>query len=363
MTEGNGISLFGITISAWVHGPLFFVLWMIFCSFAKGFLFHVFRRWGEKTAGRWDLTLTDSLNLPLNILILTGGLALLERLLPLPENLDQPVVIAVKILVVLALALFFDRLIVHLIRQFAGKIQAFDLSRGIVQGVIRLTILSFAVLILLDSVGISITPLIASLGIGSIAVALGLQDTLANLFAGLYLIGDQPVRPGDFVKLESGEEGYVTDIGWRATRICMLPNIVVIVPNQKIISSTIRNYHRPDKELACLVEVGVHYASDLGKVEKVTIEVAREIQTTLPGAVPTFEPFIRYHTFGDSSINFTAILRVKEFREQYAVKHEFIKALHRRYQKEGIVIPFPIRTLEIPPAAAGELVSRLQAGR
>ena len=363
VTAENGIEIFGFVISAWVYAPIVFVLWLIFFYSLKGVLFRFLRKGGEKTPNRWDLLLTDSLHAPLNILILTGGFALLERLLPLPEKFNQPMDLAVKVLVIVVLFLFFDRLIVHLLRQFAGRVQAIDLSRGIVQGIVRLVILAFALLILLDTVGISITPLIASLGIGSLAVALGLQETLANLFAGLYLVGDQPIRVGDFIKLESGEKGYVTEIGWRATRIRLLPDIEVVVPNHKMISSTIHNYCRPVKEMAALVQVGVHYASDLKKVEQVTIEVARKIQKIVPGAVPTFEPLIRYHTFGDSSINFTVILRVNEYVDRYLVKHEFIKALHERYAKEGILIPFPLRTLDIPPETIDLLASRLRPSR
>jgi small-conductance mechanosensitive channel len=105
------------------------------------------------------------------------------------------------------------------------------------------------------------------------------------------------------------------------------------------------NYHLPSNDLAVLVEVGVDYASDLGRVEQVTIEVARDVMREVSGGVADFEPFIRYHTFADSSINYTTILRAREYVDQYLVKHEFVKRLHARFNQEGIVIPFPIRTL------------------
>jgi len=96
---------------------------------------------------------------------------------------------------------------------------------------------------------------------------------------------------------------------------------------------------------AVLVEVGVDYGSDLARVEEITVETARGVQKTVEGAVAEFEPFIRYHTFADSSINFTVILRAREFVANYLIKHEFIKRLHGAYRKEGITIPFPQRTL------------------
>jgi len=159
------------------------------------------------------------------------------------------------------------------------------------------------------------------------------------------LVIDKPIKVGQFVKLDSGEEGYVHKIGWRSTWVRMLPNNVVVIPNKVLINSKVLNYYYPQQDLAVLVQVGVHYASDLEHVEKVTIEVGEEVMKTVAGGVPDFKPFIRYHTFGDFSINFTVILRAKEFVDNYLVKHEFIKRLHKRYAKEGIVIPFPIAAL------------------
>lgn len=342
------IHFLGITLSPWVYAPVIFVLWLIVTYSLKQFMFLRLKRWGEKLKIRWGDFFINILNFPLNVIIFSTGIALLGRLLPLPDSLDEPITIGVKILTIFALFFFFDRLISESMTNLGMKIGSIDLSRGLVQGLIRLTVLSFGLLIVLDSLGISITPLIASLGIGSLALALGLQETLANLFAGIYILADQPIRAGDFIKLESGEQGYVTEIGWRNTRIRMLSDVMVSVPNNKIISSTIHNYYLPGKEMAVTVELGVHYSSDLEKVERVTIETAKEVLKKFPGAVSSFQPVIRFHTFADSSINFTAVLRVKEVTEQYLLKHEFIKALHAAYQKEGIVIPYPIRMLEIP---------------
>lgn len=215
----------------------------------------------------------------------------------------------------------------------------------IIKNTIRVIIVALGTLIILDSLGISITPIIASLGIGGLAVGLALQDTLANYFSGFYLLIEQPIRIGDFIQLETGEEGYVEAIGWRSTKIRMLANKTVIMPNKVISSGRITNYDYLSSEVAVLIGVGVHYDSDLEMVERVTVETARDVQQTVPGAVKNFEPFIRYHTFADSSINFTVILRAERFVDNYLIKHEFIKRLHNRYNKEGIVIPFPIRTV------------------
>ncbi len=123
--------------------------------------------------------------------------------------------------------------------------------------------------------------MVAALGVGGLAVALGLQDTLSNLFAGVFVLLSKPVRVGDYVKLESGQEGYVEDIGWRSTRIRQIPNNMVVVPNSQMVSTIITNYYMPEHEMSVPVQVGVHYDSDLEEVEKVTCEVAQEIMNTV----------------------------------------------------------------------------------
>jgi small-conductance mechanosensitive channel len=126
-----------------------------------------------------------------------------------------------------------------------------------------------------------------------------------------------------------------------------MSNNMVVVPNAVLASATITNYCQPMEEMSVPMGLGVAYGSDLNKVETVTIEVAKEVMREVQGGVPGFEPFIRYHTFGDSSIDFNVILRAKEFADQYLIRHEFIKRLQARYEREGIEIPFPIRTVRM----------------
>ena len=187
--------------------------------------------------------------------------------------------------------------------------------------------------------------ILTALGVCGLAVSLALKDSLANLFSGLHILFSRQVKPGDYIRLNTGEEGYVTDITWRNTVIRTLPNNLVIVPNVNIASAAITNFHLPVEDFPVRVEVGVSYKSDLEKVEQVTLAVASEVIGEIGAA--DFEPVIRYHAFGDSSINFTVIMRAKEFADQFTMTHEFIKRLHRRFREEGIEIPFPIRTVHL----------------
>lgn len=222
-------------------------------------------------------------------------------------------------------------------------------TSSIFSNVARLTVLILGVLVLLQTLGVSIAPLLTALGVGGLAVALALQDTLANLFAGLQILASRKVVPGDFVQLDSGEEGYVVDINWRNTALRSIANNIILVPNARLASASVTNYHQPSPEMSVLVGVGVSYESDLARVERVTTEVARGVQAEVEGAVRDWEPFTRYTGFGDSSIDFNVVLRVSEPTVQHLLRHEFVKRLHARFADEDIEIPFPIRTLVWKP--------------
>lgn len=334
-------------ISPWILGPIVLAVWVAGLLGVKKLVFSRVRAVAGRTRSELDDVLIHSLSLPVSIVIVGSGMLVLERILPLIASLDRGFDLAFAVTCLVAAVLFFDKLVRELIGYYSPRYEFLQTSRGILVGLTRAVIIGSALMVFLDSIGVSITPLIASLGLGSLAVALALKDTLANFFAGIQVLADRPVAVGNFVKLDSGEEGYVTKIGWRSTQVRMLSNNLVVVPNARLIDSVITNYSLPEQELSVLVQVGVHYDSDLEMVERVVCEVGKEVMQTVKGGIPESEPFIRYHTFGDSSINFTVILRAREFVDNYLIKHEFVKALHRRFRKEDIVIPFPIRTLDV----------------
>lgn len=202
-------------------------------------------------------------------------------------------------------------------------------SARILSSAARGAVLAIGALVALQTLGVSVAPVLTALGVGGLAVGLALQDTLANLFAGIQVLVSRQVRPGDFVQLASGEQGFVEDIAWRNTTIRQLPNNIVIVPNAKLAQALTVNYSLPDAEQATLVDVGVSYDDDLGHVERVTVDVARSVQREIDGAVRTFEPFVRFHTFGESSIDMTVIMRANQFTDNYLMKHEFREATAR----------------------------------
>lgn len=242
-----------------------------------------------------------------------------------------------------SVTLVFARLSGRFVKVYTRKTER--VSASLISNVVKIAILILGTLIILQTVGIEVTPIVTTLGISGLAVGLALKDTLENIFSGFYLIFSKQVRTGDYVKLEDKHEGYVTDITWRNTTIKELYNNVIVVPNSKLASAIFTNYHLPVKEITLTINVGVDYESDLEEVEKVTLEVAKEVMKEVSPQLMKNEPFMRFHTFGDFSINFTVFLRVNEFFDLRIAKHKFIKKLHKRYQKEGIKIPFPVTEL------------------
>lgn len=299
----------------------------------------------RRTDGRWDDAIVAEIEKRVPFWSLLLGTYLAAGFWTLPPNVRTALNGALFVLIVGSLTFLSAGLLAGLARQYGHTVQEALPVTTLTENVVRIAVMTVGFLVILNGLGLSITPILTALGVGGLAVALALQDTLANLFAGFYVTVARQIRMGDYVRLDTGEEGYLMDIAWRAARIRMLPNNTVLVPNAKLAQAIVINYHLPDKELAVLVNLGVDYDSDLEHVERVTCDVARDVMRTVPGAVPQFEPFIRYHTFGESSIDFTVILRASEFVDQYLVKHEFVKRLHQRYRQEGITIPFPIRTL------------------
>lgn len=261
--------------------------------------------------------------------------------LPLTPVISGTIQKLLTVIFLYSVTVFLARLAVSFFTLYSQNILP---SASLLSNLVRIVVFVFGILIILQTIGIQITPILATLGIGGLAVALAFQDTLSNIFSGLYLIISKQVRPGDYVKIETGQEGYVTDITWRNTTIKEITSNIIIVPNTKLGSAIFTNYHLPGKELNLQIHVGVSYDSDLEKVEKVTVEVAKEVMSKIAD-LAEFEPVIRYNKFGEFSIEFIVFLRVNEFLDQALAKHELIKRLHRRYRQEGIEIPFPSRTV------------------
>lgn len=220
--------------------------------------------------------------------------------------------------------------------------------------VIPLSVYGIGGLIVLDMLGVSISPLLGGLGITGLAVALGLQPTLSNFFAGTNVLSEGLFSAGDYIELQGGPAGYVESVGLRSTKIRTWLNNSVIIPNSVVAGSIMVNYSRPDPRMNILVTCGVSYDSDLSRVNEVALEVARETINANPEAGDE-EPWFGFERFGDSNVDFWVFLQAKDRIGSFIVTNDLIKRLHARFQEEGIAINYPVRKVVFdspaPPGA------------
>ena len=256
----------------------------------------------------------------------------------------------------------------------SGRIIAFFLKKAelpisvtsLLDAVIKAIVYGVGVLVMLNFVGISITPIITALGVGGLAMALALQDTLSNLFAGIHILAEHTIRVGDFIRLETGQEGSIVDIGWRTARIRTPQDNMVIVPNSKLSQSVVTNYYLPERRCAVPMPIGVTYDADPEVVERVLTDEVIKATTDVPGLLNDPAPSIRFVPgFGVSSLDFTLLVYVRDYRDQQSVQHELHKRIFKRFKQERIEFAFPTRLVYVKntPAESRDLQSpRLPPG-
>ncbi len=272
------------------------------------------------------------------------GVYWMLKVMDLPAAIDQLLSYILFAIIILTITSVLARAVSGIIDIRIENANIGAAKSTLLQAIVTAIIYGIGILIVLDRCGISVAPIITALGVGGMAVALGLQDTLANVFAGIFLIVSKQLNMDDVVKLSTGETGRVYDISWRYTTLHTVLGNMVVVPNSQLAKSTIVNYNLPEPDIKVTLQIGVGYESDLDKVERVTVEVAKEAMDLVDHQIEK-EPFIRYTEFGDSAINFTVYLSTSNYMSQTLLKHEFIKAVTKRYREEGINIPYPIQTV------------------
>jgi small-conductance mechanosensitive channel len=313
-------------------------------------MLRVLYRWAQQTESTMDDLLLEAVRVPSIYWCIAIGLYLTIGTSKMPVPYAAYSFKAIHVLVILSVTLAAANISAGLLNYAIQKSQIPIPVTGLSQTLTKVVVLTVGILILLDTLGVSITPVITALGVGGLAMALALQDTLSNLFAGLHILVERSIRVGDFVRLESGQEGHVSDIGWRTTRILMRHNNMVIIPNNKLSQSIVTNYSLPQKQMALLMPISVSYNSDPEQVEKILVEEAMKGAGEIPGLLPLPKPFVRFIPgFEESSLGFTLICQIKGYEDQQPIQHELRKRIFKRFKDEGIEIPFPIRTVYLKP--------------
>jgi small-conductance mechanosensitive channel len=315
----------------------------------------VLRRWAHKTENKAQDIVIHSVSTPSLYWCLAIALYIAIAFSDFPKTYMSYIHKAIEIIIVLSVTIALANLLSRLLSTYVQNTSLPIGTTGLANGMIKGSIYVIGFLVILAMLGVSIAPMLTALGVGGLAVALALQDTLANLFAGIHILLEKSVRVGDFVRLENGEEGYIVDITWRTTRIKTIGNNMVVIPNSKLAQSVVLNYHLPETKMAINIPVGVSYSSDPAKVERVLLEEVRKALGEVPGLVSEPEPVVWFRPgFGESSLDFTVICYVEEYKDQPLVEHELRKRIFNILKQEGIEIPFPHRTVYLKDERAGQ---------
>ncbi|MFT7580613.1 MAG: small-conductance mechanosensitive channel [Myxococcota bacterium] len=334
----------------WSWPTIVLLCWLLLGAFVvRRFLAFLARR-AERTQNDYDDHLIPLLKRPLHLALLIVGLSVWIKLAPLSKEVEDGVLLVTKASISLIILLLVDAAIQTwmIVREKTSSV--LQTSGKVLRAFARVVVYLVGGLMVLSTIGIDVTPIIASLGVGSLAVGLALQSTMQDFISGLLIAADQPIRVGEYVEIEA-LAGTVMSIGWRSTRIRTRDNMFVIIPNSQLATNKLINRSRPDASVEFKTPVGVGYESDLRHVERILNEVAREVHDSHPSAVKAYAPVAATASFGGSSVDFYVWCKAKHWLQYPALLDAMIHAIHVRFNAEGINIPFPIRTLDIPMAS------------
>jgi len=321
---------------------------------ARGLSIHFFKVWAGGTENRLRTygAVLRAMAAPSIYWCIAAGLYLGAAVSDLPEKYAFYATRTIHVILVFSVTIGVANMVGGVfsaqVRRMGIPISTTALAGAVLKGMVIVT----GVVIILGILGISIAPLLTAMGVGGLAVALALQDTLANLFAGFHLIVEKSIRVGDFVRLESGHEGYVDDITWRTARIRTLANNTVMIPNKKLAQSVVVNYSLPGEEMSISVVVRVGYGVDYDRVEAIVLDEAKRAVAELPGLVEGQEPSVTFDE-AESWVECSIGLSVKRFADQYVVRSDLRKRVFRRLANEGIDVPFPTKTVYVKEAQGG----------
>ncbi|WP_299238499.1 mechanosensitive ion channel family protein [Sulfurihydrogenibium sp.] len=285
-------------------------------------------------------TIYKSIKIPSLIWVILLSAHATVYLSKLPQNHINLITKVIDVLLIFSITILIANLSTRIVKLY---LQNKNLPEtGLIFILLQVFIYLIGILIMLSYLDISIMPIITTLGIGGLAIGLALKDTLSNIFSGLYILLEKNIKVGDFIELENGKKGYVTNINWRTTTIKTLSNDVVILPNEKLAQSIVVNFAKPVELTRVAIEIPISYDTDIDKFEKIVMEevynLAKENDKLLldPAPVLRFIP-----GFGDSSLNFTLYFSAANYENGFLVQSELRKRILKRLKKEGIEIPYP----------------------
>ena len=356
------LAQFGLPDQPWVDPVVSIAVVLIsvlVAAIAHFALFPLVTRLTHHTTTELDDVLIKAARWPLNVGIIVLGVYLsLTITLDLPEGVQNFIDLIGQATGALLFVVLFGRLVSRSM-DWAIEQQSLKQRRTVdprllmmLRRVLVVMIYGLGLLLVINTLGIPISPLIAGLGLGGVAVALAIQPTLSNLFAGTYVMTEGVVSPGDYIEMEGGVAGYVLEVGWRSTRLRTWSNTLVVVPNARFAETIITNYYEPAPPVNVYLTCGVSYSSDLARVEAVSMDVMNRVLESSPHGVREYGAYFGYDNFGDSNVDFWLFVQAKDRLSSFELRSELVRELHSRFDEEGIVINYPVRSLQLPNGAS-----------
>lgn len=322
------------------------ILTIIVGLLLRKYFFFFINKITSKTETKIDDVIFETVRKPSILWFVMLGLDLGSKALDVSAEIHGTIDKVILTLLMVSIFLTIMKLTVELLKLYYEKRNSSFHTTSIIQNLIKIFFVLTGLLFILQINGVSITPIITALGIGGLAVALALQDTLNNLFSGFYITLSQQIRVGDFIKLENGSEGRVKDIGWRNTTLLLLTNSMIIIPNSRLAQNIVVNYSLPENRTALKFPIGVSYEHDPDFIEKIILDLLNENLKNIPGTLTTPTPSIVLNPgFSEYALTFTLTVHIEQYSDPGPILGAVRKLIIKKFKEEKIIIPYPIYTI------------------
>ncbi len=311
----------------------------------------VLTRLTRRSRTDFDDRLIALIHRPIFVSVMLLGLGLAVAQLELPPAARLATIRGLKTIAILIWWGFLaraTRLVLEALSGFESRFEFIEpRTVALLDNTAKIVFAAGGVYAILVTWSIDVGGFLVSAGVLGLALGLAAKDTLANLFSGIFIIADAPYQKGDFINLDSGERGMVTHIGLRSTRLLTRDDVEVTVPNAVIANAKIVNESGgPHTKERIRVKVGVAYGSDLDRVEAILMDVATSHSKVCDDPAPR----VRFRTFGESSLDLELLAWVDEPVLRGQVLHALNCEVYRRFNAEGVQIPFPQRDVHLHQA-------------
>jgi small-conductance mechanosensitive channel len=312
----------------------------------KNVVARILRRAAAATATNLDDAILDLVERPMFRMVEMVGVYLAAGELPLSPAWETTTTGVLLILVVFVAVRVATKVAIVLLLAYGSRVSEPANKERFVKDYIPLLskiigtiFVVFGLITVLHHFGQDVSSVVAALGIGGLAISFAAKETLGNMFAGFTILVDRPFRPGDRIRLASGEVGDVLEVGTRSTRVRLLDQNMLIVPNSELVNTRVVNFNFPTHATRASLEVGIAYGSDLDRAKQI-VRAAIEAEPEVAGA-----PAVQLSAFGASSLDLAASYIISEFANVAAVQDRMRSRVYNEFQNAGIKIPFPTREL------------------